>query len=450
MNDSQLQLGFSAGPAVLSVSDLTAEIRGLIEGRYPDVWIRGEVSNCRRAASGHYYFTLKDDTAQLRCVCFRQQARYLTVAPADGLAVQARGRIGVYEARGEYQLYVEHIEHEGIGALQAAFERLKKKLAAEGLFDEDRKRPLPPYPDSIGIVTSPSGAAVADMVRVLVRRFPGIQIQIFPAKVQGERAAEQVAAGIRHFSESANVDVIIAGRGGGSLEDLAAFNEEIVARAIAESAIPVVSAVGHQTDFTIADFTADVRAPTPSAAAEIVVRAAVDVLETIESHEARLRQMIRFRLSDLARHVAECGIERGQSVLRRKLNDGAQRIDEADYRLRAAITARLRQRDAAITAHERALARLDLRVRLARRRSRLEQLQTELIPLMRLRLQRASARLSRPQTKLEELSPVAILGRGYSIVQKAGGEIVRAAGQVEKDEKLQIRVADGEIRANVE
>ena len=233
----------------------------------------GEVSNLRAAGSGHLYFTLKDETAQIRAVCFRNQARYLKFKPQDGLAVIARGRLSVYEARGEYQLYVEFLEPAGLGALQLAFEQLKQKLAAEGLFDPARKKPLPVLPRVIGVVTSPTGAVIRDILRVLHRRFRNINVLIYPVKVQGEGAAQEIAQGIEYFNRNAPVDVMIVARGGGSLEDLWAFNEDVVARAIAASNIPVISAVGHETDFTIADFVADLRAPTPSAAAELVVRA---------------------------------------------------------------------------------------------------------------------------------------------------------------------------------
>ena len=256
---------------IWKVSELTVRIRDLLEGAFRDLWVEGEVSNFRAAQSGHLYFTLKDEKSQIRCVCFRDQVRGLKFRPEDGLHVTVRGSLSVYEPRGEYQIYVTHIEPVGLGALQLAFEQLKKKLAAEGLFDAGRKKPLPVLPRCIGVVTSPTGAAIRDILRVLKRRFPNVHVSLYPVKVQGEGAAAEIVRAIRHFNRGSVVDVLIVARGGGSFEDLWAFNEEIVARAIAESEIPVITGIGHETDFTIADFVADLRAPTPSAAAEIVV-----------------------------------------------------------------------------------------------------------------------------------------------------------------------------------
>ncbi len=269
----QFALEFDLTPQrrIFTVSELNAAIRAVLDSEFQDVWVAGEISGLKLAPSGHYYFTLKEREAQVRCVAFRSAHRYWKFKPRDGLAVLARGRIDVYEARGEYQLLVETMEPQGLGALQLAFEQLKKKLAAEGLFEAARKRPLPRFPRRIGIVTSPRGAAIADLVEILTRRSPGLHIRLFPALVQGEGSVEEVCRGIQYFSRTAWPDLVIVGRGGGSLEDLWTFNEEAVARAIAACSVPVVSAVGHETDVTIADFVADLRAPTPSAAAELVV-----------------------------------------------------------------------------------------------------------------------------------------------------------------------------------
>src|SRR5580693_1791631 len=257
---------------VWKVSELTAEIGGLLEGAFPDVWIEGEVSNFKAAQSGHLYFTLKDARAQIRCVCFRDQLRGVKFRPEDGLHIRVRGALGVYDARGEYQIYVSHIEPVGLGALQLAFEQLKKKLQAEGLFEQARKKPLPVLPRCIGVVTSPTGAAIRDILRVLKRRFSNAYVIVYPVKVQGAVAAAEIVLGLQYFNRVQSVDVLILARGGGSLEDLWAFNEEPLARAIFASEIPVITGVGHESDFTIADFVADLRAPTPSAAAEIVVK----------------------------------------------------------------------------------------------------------------------------------------------------------------------------------
>src|SRR3984893_7547283 len=257
---------------VWRVSELTERISELLERAFTDVWVEGEVSNCREAQSGHIYFTLKDARSQIRCVCFRDQARLLKCRPEDGLHITVRGSLGVYEPRGEYQVYVSHIEPVGLGALQLAFEQLKKKLDGEGLFDEARKKPLPVLPRCIGVVSSPTGAAIRDILRVLKRRFPNAHVRLYPVKVQGDGAANEIAAAVNYFTHARFADVLIVARGGGSLEDLWAFNEEVVARAIFASEIPVITGVGHEADFTIADFVADLRAPTPSAAAELVVR----------------------------------------------------------------------------------------------------------------------------------------------------------------------------------
>ena len=341
----QLGLSFARERRVFSVSELTSVIRGLVEDTFDDGWVSGEISNVRKPASGHYYFTLKDGQSQLKAVCFRQSALYLKVKPQDGLEVVVRGRIGIYEARGEYQLYVEAIEPRGYGALQLAFEQLKRKLADEGLFDEELKRDLPRTPARVGIVTSATGAAVADMIRVLERRSPGLHIRLFPAKVQGDGAAEDIARGLRWFSENEWADVVIVGRGGGSLEDLWAFNEEAVARAIAECSVPVVSAVGHQTDFTIADFAADVRAPTPSAAAEIVAPDRAELAAGVRTLADRALRALRYRLSMAGRRLVEAGVERPAALIRRTVQSYWQRNDELEQRLGAAVAGRIRRQE---------------------------------------------------------------------------------------------------------
>ncbi len=282
------------------VSELTARIRELLESALPDVWVEGEVSNCHAAQSGHCYFTLKDAKAQIRCVCFRDQMRTLKFKPEDGLHITVRGSLSVYDARGEYQIYVTNIEPVGLGALQLAFEQLKKKLQAEGLFDQARKKPLPVLPRCIGVVTSPTGAAIRDILRVLKRRFPNAQVSVYPTKVQGTSAAGEIAQALEYFNRAKTVDVLILARGGGSLEDLWAFNEEILARAIFASEIPVITGVGHETDFTIADFVADLRAPTPSAAAEIVVKSRQEFERHIAENQRHLIQQMRYQIFAMA------------------------------------------------------------------------------------------------------------------------------------------------------
>src|SRR3989475_2988824 len=293
----------TAERAILSVSQLTDQLRGIVEEKFPAVWVEGEISNFRLYGSGHAYFTLKDEGAQLRAVLFRNRARRLRFEPGDGQHVLAFGSLEIYAQRGEYQFVVELLEPRGLGALQLAFEQLKARLGAEGLFAESRKRALPRFPRRIGIVTSPSGAAVRDILRIIGRRFAGLSIVLAPARVQGDGAAREIAAGIADLNALGDVDVIIVGRGGGSLEDLWAFNEEAVARAIAASKVPVVSAVGHEVDFTIADFVADLRAPTPSAAAELVVREKQAVVDTLAQLRVRLERTAARPLRDPERRV---------------------------------------------------------------------------------------------------------------------------------------------------
>ena len=446
----QLDLSLEPRRRIYSVAELTAGIRDLLEAEFSDVWVAGEISNARAAHSGHHYFTLKDGTAQLRAVCFRQHALYLKIKPQNGLEVIARGRIGVYEARGEYQLYVEHLELRGYGALQLAFEQLKKKLADEGLFDDGRKRPLPSLPRRIGIVTSPSGAAIADMLRILERRFDGLHIQLYPVQVQGEGAAEQIANGVRYFSRTRCADVLIVGRGGGSLEDMWAFNEEVVARAIADSEIPVVSAVGHQTDFTIADFAADVRAPTPSAAAELVVRRKQEFLEVVIALKARLAQAARYKLATAGRDVLDRRMERATALVRRELASSSQKTDELAFELRDFILRYMREAERAWQLRGNRLKRLDLRVRMARSQARLAAAADRLSALAVWRLERADTRLQLLRKELAHLSPVAILGRGYAIVQAEDDSIVRVAEQTDEGSRLGVRLHRGRLGVRVE
>ena len=357
---------------MVTVSELNASIRGVLDQEFSDVWVSGEISGVKLATSGHYYFTLKDAGAQLKCVCFRSTARFLKFKPQDGVAVLARGRIDVYEARGEYQLQVEALELQGHGALQFAFEQLKKKLAAEGLFEQARKRPLPRFPARIGIVTSRRGAVISDMMHILSRRFPGLHIRVFPAQVQGPGSIEEVCRGIQYFSRSGWAEVVIVARGGGSIEDLWTFNEELVARAIADSKVPVISAIGHETDFTIADFVADLRAPTPSAAAELVVRTREEILDQIAAHRHKLAQSIRYRLAMDWSHLRQQGVERAHSLLDRAIGRRLQRVDELQYRLREQMRLAIEGRSKATQALTARLRYYDPRPRLGRDRSRHE------------------------------------------------------------------------------
>jgi exodeoxyribonuclease VII large subunit len=445
------QFAFDFAPArrVYSVGELNAAIRETLEREFPDVWVAGEISGVKLAASGHYYFTLKEREAQVRCVVFRSAHRYWKFRPQDGLAVLARGRIDVFEARGEYQLIVEVLEPQGHGALQVAFEQLKKKLAMEGLFEPARKRPLPRYPRRIGIVTSPRGAVIADMVQILSRRFPGLHIRLFPALVQGEGSVDDVCRGLDYFSRSSWPELVIVARGGGSLEDLWTFNEEAVARAIARCAVPVVSAVGHETDVTIADLVADLRAPTPSAAAEIIVCTRQELLERIGLVRQKLAQAARFRLAVLARRWHQQAIERPMALLQRAIGRQAQRVDELDFRLRDQLRARLNRHG---RAHRELAARLryfDLRPRFAVDRRRLESAYTAAVQSLRWDIARRRGQVAQLDAKLSQLSPLRILERGYAIVTNESGAIVKDSTAVPPGGAIHVRLARGRLDAQV-
>src|ERR1700716_1451670 len=384
----QFVLEFGPERRTVTVSELNASIRDLLDREFSNLWVSGEISGTKLASSGHYYFTLKDAEARLRCVCFRPAAPFLKFKPQDGAAVVARGRIDVYEARGEYQLQVEALELQGHGALQFAFEQLKNKLATEGLFEQARKRPLPRFPARIGIVTSRRGAVISDMIHILSRRFPGLHVRVFPAQVQGPGSIEEVCRGIQYFTRNVWAEVVIVARGGGSLEDLWTFNEETVARAIAKSTAPVISAIGHETDFSIADFVADLRAPTPSAAAELVVRTREEILEQIAGQRYRLIQLIRYRLAMDWSQVRQLGVDRAHSLLSRSIGRRLQRIDELQNRLREQMRLALENRG---RARQSLLARLryyDPRPRLGRDRNRHEASRALLVQAMRLQLAR--------------------------------------------------------------
>ena len=450
---SQFQLNFAPERRIYRVSELSRVIREKLEAEFADVWVEGEVSNFRSASSGILYFTLKDETAQLRCVCFRQYARYLKFRPEDGLLVTARGKISVYEARGEYQLAVEFLEPRGLGALQLAFDQLKRRLAAEGLFDAARKKPLPRLPRRIGIITSPSGAAIQDMIRILRRRHENLQLLIYPVRVQGEGAAEEIIEALRFFHreppKGMAVDVIIVGRGGGSIEDLWAFNEEKLARAIAASAIPVISAVGHETDFTIADFVADLRAPTPSAAAELVIETQERLAEQIETFEDDLRKVMRYSLLRRRQQLTELVAHRGFQTLRILLAQAGQRSDELADRLVEAARETLRRARRRWEQHHSFLAHFDLRMRQERERLRLNRLTTALIHPVRLLLAQKRGRMESLRAELEQLNPTAILARGYAIAFDTSGKILKDAGQAAPGDDITLRLARGRLAARV-
>jgi exodeoxyribonuclease VII large subunit len=448
---SQVPFSFELVPQrrIYTVSELSLELKGLLEQKFPDVWVSGEVSNFRAAASGHLYFTLKDASAQLRAVCFRNQARYLKFRPQDGISVIARGHLSVYEARGEYQLYVDFLEPAGLGALQLAFEQLKAKLAAEGLFDPARKKPLPVLPRTIGIVTSPSGAAIRDILRVLRRRFRNMNVLLYPAKVQGEGAAEEIVEGIEYFNRHRVVDVMIVGRGGGSLEDLWAFNEETIARAITASKIPVISAVGHETDFTIADFVADLRAPTPSAAAELVVHRKQDFVADLRDRARRMTQIVRLQLSEARGRLTELRMHRAFQTLATRLAERAQRVDDCAADLQRLIREKLTAGRQAWLAASAGVVRYDFARLLGLKRAQLDERATKVETRFREFLMERRNRLAQVESLLRERSPLTVLNRGYSITRDAAGRIVRDAGQVAIGDDVSIRLARGRLGATV-
>ena len=435
---------------VLTVSALTGRIQRLFGRDFADVRVAGEISGYKLWTSGHAYFTLKDAGAQLKCVLFRSALRFLRFRPADGLAVIARGAVEVRAERGEYQLIVTGLEPQGYGALQLAFEQLKQRLAAEGLFDAERKRPLPRFPRRIGIVTSPKGAVIRDMLSVLRRRWPAAHVRLYPAQVQGAGAAEEVCRGIEYFSSSGWADVVIAGRGGGSLEDLWTFNEESVARAIAACAVPVVSAVGHETDFTIADFVADLRAPAPSAAAELVTPDQREIAQNIRMAAHRLERAIRYRLALARQRWRERGIGRVTALLQRRLGRGIQRVDEASYAMRTAMQGKLETRRRRLAALLLRLRERNPRLRLARAAARLERWREGAAAGIRRRLALASGRLSPARARLQALSPLRVLERGYSIIETAAGRVLRRSADARPGDELRVRLHEGRLRARVE
>jgi exodeoxyribonuclease VII large subunit len=446
---SQIPLNLIPERKIYSVTELSREIKGLLEGKFPDIWVAGEVSNFRAAASGHYYFTLKDAGAQLRAVCFRNQARYLKFKPQDGISVIARGRLSAYEARGEYQLLVELLEPAGLGALQLAFEQLKAKLAAEGLFAPARKKPLPLLPRTIGIVTSPSGAAIRDILRVLKRRFRNMNVLLYPARVQGEGAAPEIAEGIEYFNRHALADVLIVGRGGGSLEDLWAFNEEMVARAIAASRIPVLSAVGHETDFTIADFVADLRAPTPSAAAELAVRRKQDLMTELDHHARRMNQVLRLKLSEARALLSGLTLHRVFQTWATRIAERAQRVDDAMVEMNRLLREKFNDCRQAWLETSAGVARYDFGRLISLKRAALAERDVRLLSEFTRYLNDRQARLAQATAILNERSPLTILNRGYSITRDAAGRILRDARQVNVGDDISVHLARGELGATV-
>ncbi len=429
----------------LTVSELTAQIKIHVENRFVDVWVEGEVSNFKRHSSGHWYFSLKDEGATVRCASFRMQNRLIRFTPEDGLSVRARGRISLYEARGEYQLIVDSLEPIGIGALQLAFEQLKSRLDVEGLFDIARKRELPLLPRCVGLVTSPTGAALRDILRVLKRRNAGINVLIASARVQGEGAAKEIAQAIENLNKQEEVEVIIVGRGGGSIEDLWCFNEEKVARAIYNSRAPVISAVGHETDFTIADFVADLRASTPSAAAEIVSMTRDEVIVQLAGLMQGMFTAVRYKMLESQNALSELMTSRAFGDVSARITNMSQRFDDTTYAMESALKDLLKTNRAEHEGLKLRIRDANIKHKLAEQGGGLDVLTTKLASTGRKAIDRDKKKFSVAVGKLEALSPLAVLARGYAIAFDTQGRIIKRAADIEKGERLRLRVADGEM-----
>ena len=435
---------------VLTVSELSATIRDTLETKFQAVWVEGEISNARLWNTGHFYFTLKDSASQIKAVIFRGSLRYLKFKPEDGLRVVARGKISVYDIKGEYQLICEHLEPQGYGPLQVAFEQLKKKLAAEGLFEAARKRALPALPRRIGLVTSIDGAALRDMVRVLRRRYPNAHLVISPTRVQGEGAAAEVARALQQVGRVPQVDVIIVARGGGSLEDLWAFNEEAVARAIAASPVPVISGVGHETDTTIADFVADLRAATPSAAAELVVRRKDEFFSHIDRLGERLDAAMGNRLRRLESRLHTLEARPGYSGFPGRLAFRGRHVSELASALRHGVGQSLARRSRRHELLRRSLDQFDPRHRLGAIRTRLVSRDAQLAAAARRRVTASQGRFGSLAARLEGLSPLAVLGRGYAVTWDADRtRIIRDAATLRVGDEVSVTLQRGAFAATV-
>src|SRR5437899_2365061 len=444
------QLPLMPRRTIWSVSDLTARIRDLLAGEFTDVFVEGEVSNAHAAQSGHLYFTLKDNHAQIRCVCFRTQLARLKFRPEDGLHVTVRGSISIYESRGEYQFYVEHVEPVGLGALQLAFEQLKKRLDAEGLFDPERKKSLPVLPLCVGLITSPRGAAVRDIVRILQRRFPNLRIVLYPVRVQGEGAAGEIVQAIRYFDRKQLADVLILARGGGSLEDLRAFNEEPVARAIVACTIPIIAGIGHETDFTIADFAADIRASTPSAAAEMVVRTRQEFDGHLSDLREKIAQLLRYRVLQASHKLRELDLHRAARRLEDALRRRRQHTDDLAAQLGAALRGRVERLQQRLELAMSRLAAVDFRARLRAAAVRLHRRTAELGVRASRTLTAKGQLLEKLLVQLEARSPPRLLERGYAICYDASGNVVHSAAQVALGDRIRLQLARGRLGAEVQ
>ena len=434
---------------VYSVTRLNREARSLLEGSFPLLWVEGEISNFSRPGSGHWYFTLKDEAAQVRCAMFRNRNMLLRFQPENGMQVLLRARISLYEARGEYQIIAEHMEEAGDGALRRAFDILKQRLQAEGLFNSEHKKPLPPFPKQIGVITSPTGAAIRDILTTMKRRFPGIPVIVYPVAVQGAGSAEQIAKMINVAAKRNECDVLILARGGGSLEDLWSFNEEIVARAIYACPLPIVTGVGHEIDFTIADFVADQRAPTPTAAAELITPNQNELRQRMEQLTSRMQHLLQVqlqrateRLHWLSRHIQHPG---------RRVQDWSQRLDETQLRLNNALSHQLRHSLAQVTHLQTRLQACNPSTRLQSYQSQLAFLQQRVSSAITRYMERKSQTLVNLVHALDTISPLATLQRGYAIVTRTENQqILRNTAQVAPGDKIQTQLAQGKLHCKVE
>jgi exodeoxyribonuclease VII large subunit len=440
-------IGAAARSRLLTVSELTARLAETLEREYGVVWVAGEISSCRRAASGHVYFVLKDERSQVGAVCFRRTLATLPFVPRDGIEVVVAGRVGLYPERGALQLYVEAMEPLGLGALRLAFEQLKARLEADGLFAVERKRAVPRFPRVVGVVTALRGAAVRDILRVLADRWPVARVVVRPVRVQGAEAAADVAAGIAELTALPEIDVVIVGRGGGSLEDLWAFNTEAVARAIVASRVPVISAVGHEIDVTIADYAADVRAPTPTAAGALAVPDRRELERALEETAVRLRRLLVRRVTTAREGVARYA--RAVGAQRRRLQEHAVRADELGRRARRAVLARVAWERREVRRAAERLAAAHPAARLARAGEQVRGLATRLGGAVRRSVTEARARLGAAAGKLDVLSPLASLARGYAIVRREDGRVVRHAAALRAGDVVALLLARGRARARI-
>jgi exodeoxyribonuclease VII large subunit len=438
-----------AGPRVYSVKELTGDVRAILEAAFDSIWVEGEISNLRAAQSGHSYFVLKDDRAQIRCVMFRNARAGMKYRFKDGDQVLVGGRVTVYEARGEYQIIVDAVEPRGLGALQKAFEQLKEKLKAEGLFDEAVKQPLPPFPWKVGVVTSPTGAAVRDILQIIRRRNPAVSVLLYPVKVQGEGSAEEIAAAIAEMNRQKDIDVLIVGRGGGSIEDLWAFNEEVVARAIHASKIPVVSAVGHEIDFTIADFVADLRAPTPSAAAELVVPVLAETVREVRGLTQALVTSMQRRVEGYQGLLRLCIERRFFRAPLEILEPGKQRLDDLNLRLARGLDQWVLRNRQRLEGRVRQLFFASPAKSLLKLEDRRASLERQLVQQADTRLRFARGRFDGLLKNLHAVSPLAVLERGYSITTHEG-RAVKASGEVKKGDAVAVRLAQGGLECTVD